>query len=165
MTAGSSQSQNFTMLTQTSGLSANLEDIVSSAAAPGRARHVQHVHGLVRGGGHVPHVRVGQHLAAQRPDRLTDPTDTASAVGLSWNASTDSTGTLAGYTVYRNGKSIGTTNASTTTFTDSTVQPSTTYSYTVDAFDTAGNHSAQSSALQVTTPGAPPPSASGSKAA
>jgi hypothetical protein len=40
------------------------------------------------------------------------------------------------------------------------VQPSTTYSYTVDAFDTAGNHSAQSSpALQVTTPGAPPPSA------
>jgi hypothetical protein len=39
------------------------------------------------------------------------------------------------------------------------VQPATTYSYTVDAFDTAGNHSAQSSALQVTTPAAPPPSA------
>ena len=93
------------------------------------------------------------------PAGLTSTSDTASSVGLSWNASTDTTGTLAGYTVYRNGTSIGTTNASTTTFTDSTVQPSTTYSYTVDAFDTAGNHSAQSSAIQVTTPGAPPPSA------
>jgi len=93
------------------------------------------------------------------PAGLTSTSDTASSVGLSWSASTDSTGTLAGYTVYRNGASIGTTNASTTTFTDSTVQPSTTYSYTVDAFDTAGNHSAQSSAIQVTTPGAPPPSA------
>ena len=40
------------------------------------------------------------------------------------------------------------------------MQPSTTYSYTVDAFDTAGNHSAQSTALPVTTPaaGATPPS-------
>ena len=93
------------------------------------------------------------------PVGLTDTSDTASAVGLSWNASTDSTGTLAGYTIYRNGTSIGTTNASTTTFTDTAVQPSTTYSYTVDAFDTAGNHSAQSTALQVTTPAAAPPSA------
>jgi hypothetical protein len=39
------------------------------------------------------------------------------------------------------------------------VQASATYSYTVDAFDAAGNHSARSSALQVTTPAAPPPSA------
>ena len=34
------------------------------------------------------------------------------------------------------------------------MQPSTAYSYTVDAFDTAGNHSAQSTALPVTTPAA-----------
>ena len=91
------------------------------------------------------------------PAGLTDPSDTASSVGLSWSASTDSTGTLAGYTVYRNGTSIGTVTAGTT-FTDATVQPSTTYSYTVDAFDTAGNHSAQSAALPVTTPAAAPPS-------
>jgi hypothetical protein len=39
------------------------------------------------------------------------------------------------------------------------VAPSTAYSYTVDAFDNAGNHSPQSSALPVTTPAAPPPSA------
>lgn len=160
VTAGSSQSQNFTMLTQTSGQSANLEDILSSAAGAQDARATFSTatdwyavaatfHTFGAGNTSPPTV----------PSGLADPSDTASSVGLSWNASTDSTGTLAGYTVYRNGTSIGTANASTTTFTDSTVQPSTTYSYTVDAFDTAGNHSAQSSALQVTTPAAPPPSA------
>jgi chitodextrinase len=160
VTAGSSQGQNFSMLTQTSGESANLEDILSSAAGAQDARAtfstatdwyavVATFHTFGSGNTSPPSVPTG----------LTDPSDTASSVGLSWSASTDTTGTLAGYTVYRNGTSIGTTNASTTTFTDSTVQPSTTYSYTVDAFDTAGNHSAQSSALQVTTPAAPPPSA------
>ena len=161
VTPGASQGQNFTMLAQTSGQSANAEDILSSAAGAQDARAtfssatdwytvVATFHTFGSGNTTPPSVPTG----------LTDPTDTASAVGLSWNASTDSTGTLAGYTVYRNGTSIGTTNASTTTFTDSTVQPSTTYTYTVDAFDTAGNHSAQSSpGLQVTTPTAPPPSA------
>ena len=161
VTPGSSQGQNFTMRAQTSGESADLEDILSSAAGAQDARAtfstatnwysvVATFHPFGSGNTSPPSVPTG----------LTDPTDTASAVGLSWNASTDSTGTLAGYTVYRNGTSIGTTNASTTTFTDSTVQPSTTYTYTVDAFDTAGNHSARSSpGLQVTTPTAPPPSA------
>ena len=160
VTAGSSQGQNFSMLTQTSGESADLEDILSGAAGAQDARATFSTatdwyavaatfHTFGSGNTSPPSVPTG----------LTDPTDTASSVGLSWNASTDTTGTLAGYTVYRNGTSIGTTNASTTAFTDSTVQPSTTYSYTVDAFDTAGNHSAQSSALPVTTPAAPPPSA------
>ena len=161
VTPGSSQGQTFTMRAQSSGLSSNFEDILSSAAGAQDARAtfgtatdwysvVATFHTFGSGNTTPPSVPTG----------LTDPTDTASAVGLSWNASTDSTGTLAGYTVYRNGTSIDTTNASTTTFTDSTVQPSTTYSYTVDAFDTAGNHSAQSSPpLQVTTPAAPPPSA------
>ncbi|MGH3283496.1 MAG: choice-of-anchor Q domain-containing protein [Streptosporangiaceae bacterium] len=161
VTPGASQGQNFTMLAQTTGQSADAEDILSSAAGAQDARAtfssatdwysvVATFHTFGSGNTSPPSVPTG----------LTDPTDTASAVGLSWNASTDSTGTLAGYTVYRNGASIGTTNASTTTFTDSTVQPSNTYTYTVDAFDTAGNHSAQSSpGLQVTTPVAPPPSA------
>jgi chitodextrinase len=160
VTAGSSQGQNFAMLTQANGESANLEDILSSAAGAQDARAtistatdwysvVATFHTFGSGNTTPPSVPTG----------LSNTSDTASSVGLSWNASTDTTGTPAGYTVYRNGTSIGTTNASTTTFTDSTVQPSTTYSYTVDAFDTAGNHSAQSSAIQVTTPGAPPPSA------
>jgi hypothetical protein len=40
----------------------------------------------------------------------------------------------------------------TTTYSDLTVLPSTTYTYTVDAFDAAANHSAQSDPVTVTTP-------------
>jgi hypothetical protein len=37
-------------------------------------------------------------------------------------------------------------------YSDVTAQPGTTYSYTVDAFDAAGNHSPPSTAASVTTP-------------
>ncbi len=47
------------------------------------------------------------------------------------------------------GSAAGTPN--TTSYTDSTVQPATTYSYTVKALDTAGNVSAASPATRVTT--------------
>ena len=122
VTAGSSQSQNFTMLTQTSGQSANQEYILSSAAGTQDARATFSTatdwyavaatfHTFGSGNTSPPTVPTG----------LTDPSDTASSVGLSWSASTDSTGTLAGYTVYRNGTSVSTVTAGTTTFTDSTV--------------------------------------------
>ncbi len=62
-------------------------------------------------------------------------------------------GGATGYTVYRNGTAVATTAA--TSYTDSTVSPSTTYQYTVDAFN-AGGHSAQSSALSVSTPSPSP---------
>ncbi|HUE07443.1 MAG TPA: hypothetical protein VMP41_08445 [Acidimicrobiales bacterium] len=83
------------------------------------------------------------------PTGLGATSDTASSVGLGWAAPT---GGAAGYTVYRNGTSLGTT--ATTSYTDSTVSPSTTYHYTIDAFNTGGTHSAQSAALPVTTPAA-----------
>ncbi len=73
-------------------------------------------------------------------------------VDVAWTTSTDNVG-VTGYTIYRNGTSVGTTNGPTaTSFSDLTVSPSTTYSYTVDAFDAAGNHSAPSLAALVTTP-------------
>jgi len=77
---------------------------------------------------------------------------------LNWQPSSDNVG-VAGYTVYRNGAKIGTSAGTVTTFTDTTVSPSSNYTYTVDAFDRAGNHSPQSSGLAVVTPAAPPPSA------
>lgn len=70
---------------------------------------------------------------------------------LNWTASTDNVA-VTGYTIYRGGVSIGTVGGSTLTYTDSTVGGSSTYSYTVDAFDAAGNHSAQSTAALVSTP-------------
>jgi parallel beta-helix repeat protein len=90
------------------------------------------------------------------PTGLTTTLVTQNQVDLAWNASTDNVG-VTGYTIYRGGATIGTVNGTTTTFQDSTVNPNTTYSYTVQAFDAAGNKSSQSTALPVTTP-APPDS-------
>jgi chitodextrinase len=73
-------------------------------------------------------------------------------VDLAWSTATDDTA-VTGYTIYRGGSSIGTTNGTTTTYSDLTVSPSTSYSYTVDAFDAAGHHSAPSPPALVVTPG------------
>jgi chitodextrinase len=78
-------------------------------------------------------------------------------VDLGWNASTDNVG-VAGYTVYRDGTSIATLSGSTLTYSDTSVLPGITYSYTVDAFDGGGNHSAASDPAVVTTPDTLPPS-------
>jgi hypothetical protein len=52
-------------------------------------------------------------------------------------ASTDNIG-VAGYNVFRNGVKIGTVNG--TSFSDSGLIGSTTYTYSVRAFDVAGKH-------------------------
>jgi len=83
------------------------------------------------------------------PTGLTATSVSATAVSLSWTASTDNVG-VTSYTVLRNGVAIG--SSPTTSFTDTGVSPSTTYSYTVKANDAAGNASAPSSLLTVTTP-------------
>ncbi len=88
------------------------------------------------------------------PAGLTANAVSATQVNLAWQASTDNVG-VTGYTIYRNNAVMTTVSGSTLTYSDNTVQPSTTYSYTVDAFDAAGNHSAQSAAVSVTTPGVP----------
>ncbi|MGF1430627.1 cellulose binding domain-containing protein [Kitasatospora sp. LaBMicrA B282] len=65
-------------------------------------------------------------------------------VSLSWNASTDSTG-VSGYHVYE-----GSTVVATTTTTSATVTgllAGSSHTFTVDAFDAAGNESAQSTAV------------------
>jgi chitodextrinase len=74
-------------------------------------------------------------------------------VDLAWNAATDNVA-VAGYTVYRNGSPIGTTTGpGATAYSDTSVSASTTYSYTVDAFDAAGNHASPSAPVTATTPG------------
>ena len=71
---------------------------------------------------------------------------------MAWQASTDNVG-VTGYSIYRNGAVLTTVSGTTLTYSDATATPSTTYSYTVDAFDAAGNHSVQSAPVSVTTPG------------
>ena len=91
------------------------------------------------------------------PGGLAAPTVTSSSVDLTWNAATDNVG-VTGYRVYRNGTLIsGPQPVTTTAYTDATVAAGTGYTYTVDAIDAAGNASAPSPGLPVTTPA--PPSA------
>ncbi|WP_433615175.1 discoidin domain-containing protein [Dactylosporangium sp. CA-139114] len=82
--------------------------------------------------------------------RVTGTTDTT--VALAWNAATDNVG-VAGYRVSRGGTVIGTT--TTLAFTATGLTASTAYTFTVAAFDAAGNASGASNAVTVTT-SAPP---------
>ncbi|WP_308199843.1 glycoside hydrolase family 6 protein [Isoptericola croceus] len=82
------------------------------------------------------------------PAGLTADQVTSSSVQLSWDASTDDTG-VAGYRVHRDGELVA--DVAGTSATDGGLDAGTTYSYTVTAYDAAGNASAPSEALSVTT--------------
>jgi hypothetical protein len=88
--------------------------------------------------------------APSAPTGLAVKSAMTSSVVLEWNPSTDNVA-VAGYTIYRDGSPIGTTSG--TTFSDTSLSPATTHTYTVDAYDAAGNHSASSSPVSATTPG------------
>jgi chitodextrinase len=84
------------------------------------------------------------------PTGLSATPVSGTEIDLSWNASTDINGTVAGYNVYRDGSLIGTT--SSTSYPDTDLTESTPYTYSVAAYDTAGNVGAQSTAVTATTP-------------
>jgi len=88
------------------------------------------------------------------PAALTAAAGGSTQVRLAWMASTDNVG-VAGYTIYRNGSALTTVGAAILTYTDLGVAQATNYTYSVDAFDAAGNHSAQSAAATVHVPGTP----------
>jgi hypothetical protein len=73
---------------------------------------------------------------------------TSNSVNLSWSSATDNSG-VKGYNVYRNNTKIAT--VTTTNYNETNLTPSTSYSYTVTAFDANGNESAKSSVVSVTT--------------
>ena len=84
------------------------------------------------------------------PTNLRAASTTACSTSLSWNAVTAPANcTLTGYTIFRNGSSIGTTSG--TSFVASGLSASTTYSFAVAATDAAGA-SGQSAVISVTTP-------------
>jgi parallel beta-helix repeat protein len=89
--------------------------------------------------------------APTTPTGLSASAVSATRIDLAWNASSDNVG-VSGYTIYRDGSKIDTVGGGTRAYSDTTVQPSTSYSYQVDAFDAAGQHSAKSTAANETTP-------------
>ncbi len=90
------------------------------------------------------------------PTGLTGTGTSTSQISLSWTASSDNVA-VAGYKIYRNGTQVGT--SATASFQDSGLALSTSYTYTVSAYDAASNNSAQSaSAVASTLPDTTAPS-------
>ncbi|REC40816.1 MULTISPECIES: reprolysin-like metallopeptidase [Chryseobacterium] len=73
---------------------------------------------------------------------------TSTSTNLSWSGATDNIG-VTGYDVYQGASLIGST--ASTSYTVSSLSPSTTYSFTVRAKDAAGNASVSSNTVSVTT--------------
>jgi hypothetical protein len=82
------------------------------------------------------------------PTNLIVSSTTSNSVSLSWTASTDNVA-VTGYQVFRGFTLAGT--SSSNSFTDSGLSPSTTYSYSVEAYDAAGNLSNPSNTVTATT--------------
>ncbi|WP_197077351.1 M36 family metallopeptidase [Lacinutrix sp. Hel_I_90] len=92
--------------------------------------------------------------APTAPTSLAASGTTQTTTNLSWTASTDNVG-VTGYEVFQGATSLGTVTATSSIVTGLTAN--TTYSFTVKAQDAAGNESAASNAVSVTTLSDTPP--------
>ena len=86
--------------------------------------------------------------APTTPTNLAASNTTTNSFTLNWSASTDNVG-VSSYEIFRNGSPIGA--ATATNFNVTGLTANTTYSLTVKAKDAAGNASAASTVLSVTT--------------
>ena len=136
-------SQNYGFIIVSSG-TVDGADIRSREASPLQRPALHVTYTLPSSGGDLE--------APSVPTGLTATAQSASEVALIWPASTDNVA-VAGYDVYRDGAMIITT--VTTGYTDTGLNPATTYIYAVSAFDAAGNTSNLSPLASATTFGPP----------
>jgi len=100
----------------------------------------------------VPPLIVADTTAPTVPTNLASPSKTETTVNLTWTASTDAVGVVS-YNIFKGGvleKNVPSNSGQVTGLTAETP-----YSFTVSALDAAGNQSAQSTVLSVTTNAAP----------
>lgn len=90
----------------------------------------------------------GDKTAPTVPSGLTATAKSSSQVDLSWKASTDSVG-VKGYKIYRGSTQVAT--VSSTSYSNTGLTASTTYQYSVAAYDAAGNTSSKSGSVSATT--------------
>lgn len=83
------------------------------------------------------------------PTNLAAGALSSSQINLTWTVSSDNVA-VTGYDVYRNGSKVGT--SASASYIDTGLSASTMYSYNIDAFDAAGNKSAQTSSVSASTP-------------
>ncbi|WP_034669524.1 reprolysin-like metallopeptidase [Chryseobacterium populi] len=114
---------------------------------------------MVKGSGHIffdvnnANITVnagsgGTDTVAPTAPALSASGTTSSSTNLSWSGATDNVA-VTGYDVYQGTSLIGST--ASTTYTVTSLSPSTTYSFTVKAKDAAGNVSVASNSVSVTT--------------
>jgi hypothetical protein len=82
------------------------------------------------------------------PQNLQASAVSGSQINLTWTASSDNVG-VTGYDILRNGQWLGV--SPTTGYASTGLQPGTTYTYQVSAFDAANNASAYSTSASATT--------------
>jgi chitodextrinase len=90
----------------------------------------------------------GDTTPPSTPTGLTVTSSSQTSISLSWTASTDNVG-VTGYNVFRGSTQAGT--STSTSFTATSLTCGTTYSFTVQAKDAAGNVSGQSSSVSGST--------------
>ena len=90
-------------------------------------------------------------IAPGVPTGLASTGQTGSSITLAWNAASDNIGGsgVAGYDVFRNGALVGASTGAS--YIDGGLQAGTGYSYAVRARDVAGNASAKSASLVIST--------------
>ena len=91
---------------------------------------------------------VSDTTAPSQPSGLNAALNVGNQVILSWNPASDNVG-VTGYTIMRNSDILA--NTSNTTYIDINVLSSTNYSYSVLAYDAAGNVSSLSSTVSINT--------------
>ena len=84
------------------------------------------------------------------PDHVQATASYKTRIDLSWDPSSDNVG-VTNYEISRDGQTL-TTIANVTSYSDLTVTPGSTHSYTVRGLDAVGNRSAPSAAVSATTP-------------
>ncbi len=88
--------------------------------------------------------------APTTPSSLRSTTVTSDQINLMWNAASDNIG-VTGYRLYKNGSSTPFATTTTPGYNDTGLTANQSYQYRVSAVDEAGNESALSSAISVTT--------------
>jgi len=114
---------------------------------------VNAANGTVADSGLIPCTNTVDTVAPSTPGSFGAAAVSAGEIDLSWTASTDNIG-VAGYDVYKDGATtpLAVLAPTATGYADTSVNPSSTHSYTVDAFDAAGNHSVPAGPASATTP-------------
>lgn len=92
----------------------------------------------------------GDTQAPTAPTNLRTTGVTSSSISLAWNASSDNVG-VTGYRILRGTTTVATVSGTTLSYTVTGLASGTSYTFTVQSLDAAGNVSAASNAVSATT--------------